>query len=171
MDLGARARHDLLSLGLLALGCSGPLASPSRPAARRAAPAQPAPVEQAAQPALGSLEELAREAVSRGHAPGRYRVRVVGDARARQAWRAGERVFPPGAVLAAVHVELKGGAPGPVLVMTKRAPGYFPEGNDWQYSFATPALRALRSGRLADCATCHALAPADGVFVSVAPPP
>lgn len=90
---------------------------------------------------------------------------VYGDAAASRAWRAGT-TYPAGAVLVAAHTEVVGGAAGPLLVMQKRARGYFPRGEDWSYAYATPAARPLRQGRLDDCASCHALAQRDGVFVT-----
>jgi hypothetical protein len=42
-------------------------------------------------------------------------------------------------------------------LMTKREPGYYPEGGDWEYQFvALVPERKETSGHLADCAACHA---------------
>ncbi|EYF05222.1 Hypothetical protein CAP_3587 [Chondromyces apiculatus DSM 436] len=58
------------------------------------------------------------------------------------------------------------GAPAPtaVLVMEKRAPGYDPEGGDWEYLLVTPAGGIASRGRLLPCQRCHAEALHDHVF-------
>ncbi len=171
MDPGARARQHLLAGALLALGCApAPLVRAARPApppAQHEAPRAPAPRRFPIDADFArSLVALAPEALSRGHAVGRYRLRIYGNAVAARAWRERSERFPRGAVLVAAHVEVAGGAPGPVLVMQKRAPGYFAAGADWEYAYADATPRPLRQGRLDDCASCHTLADNDAVFVS-----
>jgi Cytochrome P460 len=112
---------------------------------------------------LRSLERLGPSMVSRGHQGGRYRVTILANAEGARAFRERARVMPEGAVFVAVHVERGArGARGPVLVMRKLSarPG------DWFFAFADPTLHSLRQGRLSDCASCHATAAHDDVFIS-----
>jgi hypothetical protein len=50
--------------------------------------------------------------------------------------------------------------------MQKQDPGYDPAAADWQFGWAEAPSTLVRSGRLADCAVCHAAAETDYVFIT-----
>lgn len=101
---------------------------------------------------------------SRGHAGGRYRMRLFANAAGVQGWRGRVDPMPRGALFAAAHSER--GRAGPLFVMQKRAAGYDPAHGDWYYAVADKSARhVLRQGRLADCAGCHSTSPTDYVFI------
>ncbi|MGL6076409.1 MAG: cytochrome P460 family protein [Fimbriiglobus sp.] len=50
-------------------------------------------------------------------------------------------------------------------LMTKREPGYFPDGGDWEYTFVTlNPERKVTTGKLMNCASCHHNAAKDYLF-------
>jgi len=83
-----------------------------------------------------------------------------------------DQELPPGSIVVKTSKENAGGKPsdvdGPIFVMKKEAPGYFPEHNDWFYAFhwakPTPAqAKALggpvywrgKSEKVRYCWKCH----------------
>lgn len=76
------------------------------------------------------------------------------------AYRAGTPL-PAGAVVVKEKYA-DASASGPMqayAVMTRRAPGYYSRGGDWEYAYvALGAERRVTRGRLAECAGCHASA-------------
>jgi len=62
------------------------------------------------------------------------------------------------------HSEKDSGAAGPVFVMFKRDPGFFPQGGDWEYLVADKDGWIEDRGPLVTCARCHAEGNADWVF-------
>lgn len=64
-----------------------------------------------------------------------------------------ERLYPPGS-----------STPSAFFVMVKRAPGFDPPGNDWEYLVVTPSGQIEKRGILPLCARCHAEAPHDRLF-------
>jgi hypothetical protein len=112
------------------------------------------------------LERLTPGAIrSRGHAGGVYGVTIFANAIGARLWRERAGHAPVHALFVAEHRSLDDGAPGPLLVMQKQAPGYDPGSGDWQFAWAETPSKIVRSGRLADCAACHAAAETDYVFI------
>lgn len=108
--------------------------------------------------------------VSVGHAPGRWDVDVYANDVAATAVAASSRKMPVGAVFVEEHFErADDGARGPVMMMTKREPGYAPEHGDWQWTVVGAGGQVAFDGVVESCAGCHDDAPADGFF-RVAPP-
>jgi len=70
------------------------------------------------------------------------------------------RPLPTGAVVVKEKYLGDPVAPGRLYgyaMMTKRDAGYYPEGGDWEYQFvALVPERKETSGRLTECAACHA---------------
>jgi hypothetical protein len=64
-----------------------------------------------------------------------------------------ERMFQPGGTQPVTH-----------FVMLKRAPGYDPPGDDWEFSVVSPDGHVEDRGPLPLCARCHAEAPHDHLF-------
>ena len=48
--------------------------------------------------------------------------------------------------------------------MVKRAPGFYPEGGDWEYLIVDPNGSIERRGKLPLCARCHAESPHNFIF-------
>lgn len=68
-----------------------------------------------------------------------------------------------GAVAVESHQGAQGGAT-PHFVMTKREPGFDPQGGDWEYLIVDTDGRVQSRGVLPLCARCHADAPHDHLF-------
>lgn len=108
--------------------------------------------------------------VSVGHAPGRWDVDVYANDVAASAVAASSRKMPVGAVFVEEHFErADGDARGPVMMMTKREPGYASEHGDWQWTVVGAGGQVAFDGVVESCAGCHDDAPSDGFF-RVAPP-
>jgi hypothetical protein len=80
-------------------------------------------------------------------------------------WRERSGRAAPRALFVAPHQSVVDASPGPVLLMQKQDPGYDSNAADWQFAWAEPPSTLVRSGRLADCAACHAGAETDYVFI------
>lgn len=116
---------------------------------------------------LASYVPVGRPILSGGHLLGRFEGQILANELAASrlgAWVSSSRM-PEGAMLAEVHSREGGRVRGPIFGMIKREPGYFPEGNDWEYLALDEAGRPQTRGKLPLCARCHAEAPADGVFL------
>jgi hypothetical protein len=113
-----------------------------------------------------ALERLTPKAIqSRGHGGGIYGVTILANAAGAKLWREHSGRTPAHALFVAEHRFLEDGSPGPLLVMQKQTPGYDPGAADWQFAWAESPSKVVRSGRLADCAACHAAAETDYVFI------
>jgi hypothetical protein len=115
---------------------------------------------------LGSYRAMGKPFVSRGHFAGRWQAEVFAspDAAATYAALSPSTRFSVGAVLVKKHSEKDARAPGPLFVMAKREPGFFPSGGDWEYLVADSDGWVEDRGPLVACARCHAEANADWVF-------
>jgi hypothetical protein len=115
---------------------------------------------------LGAYRAVGKPFVSRGHFAGRWQAEVLTnqDASAMYAGLSRSSRFSEGAVLVKKHSEKDSHAPGPIFVMTKRAPGFFPQGGDWEYLVADADGWVEDRGPLPTCGRCHAEAGADWVF-------
>lgn len=102
---------------------------------------------------------------SRGHAGGLYEVTIFANAAGARLWRERSGPAPSGALFIAEHRSVLDASPGPLLVMQKRDPGYDRGAGDWQFAWAEPDSKLVRSGRLSDCTACHAAAETDYVFI------
>jgi len=109
---------------------------------------------------------VGRPFLSGGHLLGRFEGQILANelAASRLADWVSTSHMPEGAVLVQVHSREGGRVPGPVYGMVKRAPGYDPEGNDWEWLVLGADGRPRTGEALRACARCHAEAPADGVF-------
>ena len=110
-------------------------------------------------PTLEEARALKEEEKLHGpHAGYSIVVRVSPEAVA--AFRAGDRLPLGAVVIKEKYADRQ--ASGPLreyAVMVKRDPGYDPAGGDWEYAYVTLApKRAVKRGRLAACAGCHASA-------------
>ena len=114
--------------------------------------------------AMPSKEMVAREEREKGpHAQARIHLYV--DPSAENTVNERRTVFPPGAI---VIKEKLGSGNLAVAVggMIKHPPGYDPKNGDWEY-FYCEKDGAPTSGKLANCATCHAGAKATDYVFSV----
>ena len=113
-----------------------------------------------------SLSRIGPSFVSRGHFAGRWTAEIsVNDAaRASYTGLTASTRFAEGSVLAKKHAAVSTSAPGPTFAMVKRAPGFFPEGGDWEYVALDAEGHVEDRGKLPLCARCHAEANADSVF-------
>jgi hypothetical protein len=177
MDAGARARRDVLSaraafLASVFFACAPPRArggAPGVPALAAGGPpgrTQPeAALTVPADPAA-SLARLTPEGVrSRGHGGGLYQVTIFANPPGVTLWRERRGRAAPRALFVAQHQSVMDDSPGPVLLMQKHDPGYDSSAADWQFAWAEAQSTIVRSGRLADCAACHAGAETDYVFI------
>ncbi len=116
---------------------------------------------------LASYIPVGQRFLSGGHLLGRYEAQILANELALSrldAWVHSSRM-PEGAILVQVHSREAGRAQGPIFGMIKREPGYFPQGDDWEYLVLDEHSRLQARGKLGFCARCHAEAPADGVFL------
>ena len=115
---------------------------------------------------LGGYRSMGVPFVSRGHFAGRWRAEVSVNAAGSAVYASLSRSshFPVGAVIAKKHLERDAGTLGPLFVMIKRAPGFFPQGGDWEYLVTDKDGWIEDRGPLATCARCHVEANADWVF-------
>jgi hypothetical protein len=70
----------------------------------------------------------------------------------------------PGATLVERLRDPGGTEPAGYFVMVKRAPGYDPDGGDWEYLVLGASGRVEERGKVPLCARCHAEAPHDHLF-------
>jgi hypothetical protein len=117
-------------------------------------------------PQVSSFLSIGKPFVSRGHFAGRWKVQLSANDAASPAYATLSRGtrFSPGAVLVKTHSEKDSGAAGPIFVMLKRDPGFFPLGGDWEYLVTDPEGWIEDRGALLFCARCHAEGNADWVF-------
>jgi hypothetical protein len=74
----------------------------------------------------------------------------------RAAMMAAQPQFPIGAVIVKEKMAQPQGEPELLTVMIKRAPGFNPEGGDWEYLVFDGSGEAIEArGQLANCQTCH----------------
>jgi hypothetical protein len=109
---------------------------------------------------------VGRPFLSRGHFAGRWRAQVAVNDAAEPIYmnlRPSSR-FPSGAVLVKRHFDAQSGALGPVFARIKREPGYFAEGDDWEYLVVDELGHVEQRGPLPLCARCHAEGLADATF-------
>ena len=113
---------------------------------------------------LQSVRPIGKAFVSRGHFAGRWNAQVAVNETARATYTtlASSSRFAPGSWLVKKHATAS--APGPTFAMTKREPGFFPEGGDWEYVVLDAQGRLEDRGKLQLCARCHADGNADSVF-------
>lgn len=103
--------------------------------------------------------------VSSGHASGRWNVDVFANEAAQKALAARSRDVPVGAIVVEEHYEKSGrGAPGPVMIMEKRAKGFAPDHGDWRWTVLGASGQLVKDGVVESCAGCHDDAPMDGLF-------
>jgi hypothetical protein len=74
------------------------------------------------------------------------------------------RPLDPGAILVEAHFAPGASDPSVLFAMAKRAPGFDPEGGDWEYLIVEPSGTIVRRGKLPLCARCHAEAPHNFIF-------
>jgi hypothetical protein len=105
--------------------------------------------------------------VSRGHFAGRWKVQIAVNALAEPTYAdlGPTSRFAVGSVLVKSHFDAETGAPGPVFARIKRDPGFFPEGDDWEYIATDAAFSIEERGQLAVCARCHSEGIGDDTFV------
>jgi hypothetical protein len=115
---------------------------------------------------LGTYRSAGKPFLSRGHFAGRWIAEVLVTPTASDTYAGLTRSshFATGAVLAKKHTEKDSHAPGPIFVMIKHDPGYFPEGGDWEYLVTDPEGWIEDRGAIASCARCHAEATSNWVF-------
>ena len=115
---------------------------------------------------MGDLRAIGRPFVSRGHFGGRWQAEVLANESASSVYAALSRssTFAAGAMLVKKHSEKDSRAPGPIFVMIKREPGFFPRGGDWEWLVADAEGWIEDRGAIASCARCHAEAGANWVF-------
>jgi hypothetical protein len=101
--------------------------------------------------------------VSRGHFYDRFTADVYVNPVGLPSYEARGGAIPVGSVLVKEHFE-RGDAPGPVMLMEKRPPGYDPAHGDWRYVVAGANGQLLIDGPNESCIGCHADAPRDHVF-------
>jgi hypothetical protein len=103
---------------------------------------------------------------SRGHFGGRWQVQILVNREAEPVYTTlgPTSVFAAGAVLVKTHADADSGASGPLFARIKREPGFFPDGNDWEYVATDAEGRIEDRGALALCARCHAEALGDATF-------
>ena len=113
--------------------------------------------------------------VSQGHAFGRWDVDVYANELAQKALASKSKDVPVGAIVVQEHFEKAGGstgagnpapgtAPGPVMLMEKKAKGFSPDHGDWRYAIIGSNGLLVKDGTIDSCAGCHDDAPADGFF-------
>ena len=113
--------------------------------------------------------------VSQGHAFGRWDVDVYANELAQKALASKSKDVPVGAIVVQEHFEKAGGstgagnpapgtAPGPVMLMEKKAKGFSPDHGDWRYAIIGSNGLLVKDGTIDSCAGCHDDAPADGLF-------
>ena len=115
---------------------------------------------------LQSVQPVGKAFVSRGHFDGRWTVQVAVNEAALATYTnlAASSRFGVGSVLVKKHASTASASPGPIFVMTKRDPSFYPEGGDWEYLVLDAGGHLEDGGKLALCARCHAEANADWVF-------
>jgi hypothetical protein len=115
---------------------------------------------------LPSARPVGKPFVSRGHFAGRWTAEVaVNDtALATYTHLAASSRFGVGSLLVKKHTTTSAPAPGPTFAMTKRDPGFFPQGGDWEYVVLDAAGQLEDRGKLALCARCHAEGNGDFAF-------
>ena len=115
---------------------------------------------------LQSVRAVGEPFVSRGHFAGRWTAQIAVNEIASPVYTqlAPSSRFAVGSVLVKKHALAAASAPGPTFAMTKREPGFYPEGGDWEYLVLDAEGRLEDRGKLALCARCHAEANADWVF-------
>jgi hypothetical protein len=159
-----------LSLSVFACGAgvrmpNGVGVSPSKSpvVAASSGPTAPAvPVDQR----IKALTPLTNAAVvSQGHAGGRFRAQVYGNALAKDAFAAKAGDFPAGTVFLMTHVEnATDDAPGPTLMMEKKPRGTLAARGDWTYAVIDTQGAVREEGAIPGCFMCHDDAPRDRVF-------
>lgn len=104
--------------------------------------------------------------VSQGHASGRWDVDVYANDLAQKALASKSKDVPVGAIVVQEHFEKSGPstAPGPVMLMEKKAKGFAPDHGDWRYAIIGSNGQLVKDGTIDSCAGCHDDAPADGFF-------
>lgn len=104
--------------------------------------------------------------VSQGHAFGRWDVDVYANELAQKALASKSKDVPVGAIVVQEHFEKAGPstAPGPVMLMEKKAKGFSPDHGDWRYAIIGSNGLLVKDGTIDSCAGCHDDAPADGLF-------
>jgi hypothetical protein len=178
VDAGTRARRDVLSaraalFAVLLGACAEPrahgggVAAPVRNAAETPAPAEAEVALVVPADPAAVLTRLTPESVrSRGHGGGLYQVTIFANPDGARLWRERSGRARVRALFVAQHRSVLDASPGPVLLMQKQDPGYDPAAADWQFGWAEAPSTLVRSGRLADCAACHAAAETDYVFIT-----
>jgi hypothetical protein len=115
----------------------------------------------------GMARVSAERFVSKGHAGGRWEAEVWADDAGAAALHAGDAPVPVGARFLEDHYERTadgGGAPGPVMMMEKRAPGFDKAHGDWRYVVVGARGDLVKDGVVESCAGCHGDAPGDHLF-------
>ncbi|MGL6076408.1 MAG: cytochrome P460 family protein [Fimbriiglobus sp.] len=118
-------------------------------------------------PEQAAREEKESQAATKTHGPhhvGAIQMRV--SPASESAFREG-RALPVGTVI--VKEKYDFASPETPMnsyaLMTKREPGYFPDGGDWEYTFVTlNPERKVTTGKLMNCASCHHNAAKDYLF-------
>jgi hypothetical protein len=115
---------------------------------------------------LQSVHRVGKAFVSRGHFAGRWTAEIAVNETAMQLYTnlAPSSRFGVGSLLVKKHASTSSPAPGPTFAMAKRAPGFFPEGGDWEYIVLDAKGRLEDRGKLTLCARCHAEGNVDRVF-------
>lgn len=135
---------------------------PSTP--RPAAPAKPAVVERwDLEAQLKALRPVTKRARS-GHLTGELEADVLAGSAGTYPKMGPETRLASGATLVERLFEPGAPTPSAYFVMVKRAPGFDPAGNDWEYLVVAPNGQIEQRGALPLCARCHAEAPHDRLF-------
>jgi hypothetical protein len=115
---------------------------------------------------LQAIHPVGKAFVSRGHFAGRWTAEIAVNEAAKDVYvnLAPSSRFSVGSVLVKKHALTSTSAPGPTFAMTKREPGFYPEGGDWEYIVLDAEGRLEDRGKLAFCARCHAEGNTDSVF-------
>ena len=138
---------------------------PSAPSVRAVTP--PRAAASAARWDLEGQLEALRPAIKRapsGHLTGELEADVLAGAAGTYPQLGPESRIPAGATLVERLFEPGGASPVAYFVLVKRAPGFDPGGNDWEYLVVTPNGSIEQRGPLPLCARCHAEAPYDRLF-------
>ncbi len=118
---------------------------------------------------LASLREVSR--LRSAHPVGDLAAVVKVDRLAEPRYgKTGQGAMPEGAMIAEALGPDPEGPPVLFYVMERRAPGYFPEGGDWEYAVVAPDGTTKAGGKLALCARCHAEAHREHLFERAAKP-
>lgn len=143
------------------------VSSVNRPAGDHAAPSQDAATA-LVDPGidLQSVHPVGKAFVSRGHFAGQWTAEIAVNETALPTYQqmAPSSHFSVGSLLVKKHASTSASTPGPIFVMSKRDPGFYPEGGDWEYTVLDAEGHLEDRGKLPLCARCHAEANADWVF-------